>query len=217
MRGLGPVEVETDEPVFHADWERRLFAVSETMARHGLYSLDEFRSAAETMHPVAYLNAPYYGRWLWALERLLVEAGMLTEDELDARTREVARQPEAPTLRREDPEVAEAVLDTVYAGFPSRRDVDAPRRFAVGDRVVARGSGTDGHTRLPSYARGRTGVVVRCHEAHVLPDSSARREGENPQWLYGVRFEAEDVWEADAESRAPVFLDLWECYLEAAG
>jgi len=216
LRGLGPVDVEPDEPVFHADWERRMFGIAMTIGGHRLYSLDEFRHAIESMHPTAYVNAPYYGRWLWGVERLLVERGVLSEDELDARTRAVAEHPEAPPPRREDPEFADAIVRAAYEGASSRREIDAPRRFAVGDRVVARGSGTDGHTRLPTYARGRTGIVVHCHDAFVLPDSNSRREGENPQWLYGVRFEAGDIWGADAHGRAPIFLDLWECYLEPA-
>jgi nitrile hydratase beta subunit len=216
LRALGPVEVEPDEPVFHADWERRVFGIMLAAGRKGFYTDNQFRNAAESIHPLGYVNARYYARWLWAIERLLVEQGVLTEDELEGRTREVALHPERPTPRREEPEFAEQLLEAVYQGVSQRRDVDGPRRFHVGDRVVARGSGTDGHTRLPAYALGRTGVIVRCDDAFVLADSDARREGENPQWLYGVRFEADELWGADAEARAPVCLDLWECYLEPA-
>ena len=115
------------------------------------------------------MSASYYARWMLAAERMLVEQGVLTDEEIDLRTRELALHPDTPVPRREDPEFADAMLGVVYAGVSPRREIDAPRRFDVGDRVVARGSGTDGHTRLPAYARDRTGVVVRCDDAFVLP------------------------------------------------
>jgi nitrile hydratase len=216
LRALGPIDVEPGEPVFHADWERRVLGTMMALGYKGFYTDNQFRNAAEGVHPLAYIEAPYYARWLWAIERILVDEGVLTEDELGERTREFALHPEMPTPRRDDPELAEQVLEAVYQGNSQRRDLDAPRRFHVGDRVVARGSGTDGHTRLPAYAHGRTGVIVRCDDAFVLADTDARKEGENPHWLYGVRFEADELWDGDAETRAPVFLDLWECYLEPA-
>jgi nitrile hydratase len=216
LRGLGPVEVERGEPVFHSEWERKAFGVTNTTLARGLFSLDELRHAIERMHPLAYLSGSYYARWLWGLERLLVEHGVLSEEELDARVRELALDPGRPAPRRDEPAFADGLLGAVYGGASTRREIDAPRRFAVGDRVVARGSGTDGHTRLPSYVRGRSGVVVRCDDAFVFPDSNARRAGEEPHWCYCVRFEADEVWGPAAEARAPVFVDVWEPYLEPA-
>jgi nitrile hydratase len=216
IRGLGPIAVEQDEPVFHSEWERKMYGITMSAMGKGLCSIDEFRHRLESMHPVAYLSASYYARWIWTLERVLADRGLVTEEELDARTRELALAEPAPAPRREEPEFADALLGAVYGGVSSRRDIDTPRRFAVGDRVLARGSGTDGHTRLPAYARGKIGVVVRCDDGFVFPDSNARRAGEEPSWCYCVRFEAGDVWGDAAEPRAPVFLDLWEPYLEPA-
>jgi nitrile hydratase beta subunit len=214
FRGLGPVEVEPDEPVFHSGWEGRTFGIANAMIGKGLFSVDEFRYAQERMHPVAYVSALYYGRWVWGTERILIERGVLSEDEIDARMRELALHPETPTPRREEPEFAEGLLGAFYAGVSRRREIDSPRRFAVGDRVVARGAGAEGHTRLPAYARGRVGTVVRCHDAFVFPDSNADRAGENPQWCYCVHFEADELWGDAGESRASVLVELWESYLE---
>lgn len=216
LRGLGSVEVEVDEPVFHSDWEGRTFGIANAMIGKGLFSVDEFRHANERMHPVAYLGGSYYDRWIWGLEQILVENGVLTEDEIDTRTRDFAQHPDALVPRREEPEFADGLLGAFYAGISPSREIEAPRRFAVGDRVVARGSGTDGHTRLPSYVRGRTGIVARCDDACVFPDTNAHRAGENPQWCYTVRFEAEEIWGAGAESPVPVFVGVWESYLEPA-
>jgi nitrile hydratase beta subunit len=214
LRGLGRIEVEPDEPVFHAEWEGRMLGIAQAV--NVKFSVDEFRYAMERMPAVAYVSVSYYGRWLSGLERILIEEGVLSGEEIDAQMRQFALHPEMPVPRREEPEVADSLLGSMYEGVSARRELDQPRRFAVGDRVVARGSGTDGHTRLPAYARGRSGVVVRCHDAFVFPDSNARRAGEDPQWLYCVRFEGDELWGDNAEAHAPVLLDAFEPYLEPA-
>jgi nitrile hydratase len=68
--GFGQVVVEEGEPVFHADWEARVYALNTALVRRGVYSLDEFRDAIERMPPQAYLAASYYERWLHAIEEL---------------------------------------------------------------------------------------------------------------------------------------------------
>lgn len=74
--GFGPVEAEQDEPVFHADWEARVYALNTALVRRGVYALDEFRDAIERMPPQEYLAASYYERWLAAIERLTAERGV---------------------------------------------------------------------------------------------------------------------------------------------
>ena len=51
------------------------------------------------------------------------------------------------------------------------------------------------------------------HGTHVFPDSNAHGGGENPQWLYTVRFSAAELWGKDTKDA--VCIDLWEPYLEA--
>jgi nitrile hydratase len=72
-----------------------------------------------------------------------------------------------------------------------------------------------GHTRLPRYVRGRQGAVARVHPACIFPDTHAHGRGENPQYVYSVRFAAAELWGEDAEPNAAVLLDLFEPYLEA--
>jgi nitrile hydratase subunit beta len=76
MHGFGPVVVECDEPVFHAAWEGRVFALAALAIAGGLANPDAFRHAIERLSPVEYLTAGYYGRWLAALERLVAERGV---------------------------------------------------------------------------------------------------------------------------------------------
>ena len=83
MHGFGPVEAEPDEPVFHADWERRAFGLTLAMGAWRRWNLDMSRSAREQMPPAAYLATSYYEHWLFGLERLLVEHGFLSPEELE--------------------------------------------------------------------------------------------------------------------------------------
>jgi nitrile hydratase len=109
------------------------------------------------------------------------------------------------------PEAVEAV---VFGGSTARRPADGMTpRFAVGDGVVAHNIQPAGHTRLPRYARGKPGVVARIQGVFVFPDSNAMGEGEAPQYLYAVRFEARALWGLDAGPRDALYLDLWDSYL----
>jgi nitrile hydratase len=60
--------------------------------------------------------------------------------------------------------------------------------------------------------RGKIGTIARHHGAHVFPDANAHSLGEQPQHLYQVRFEAEQLW--GESNNSAVYIDLWESYLE---
>ena len=87
VQGLGRVEREENEPVFHSSWEKSVFGMVWATFGEGLYNLDEFRHGIERMHPVHYLASRYYEHWLYTMERNLIAKGCLTEEELEARTR----------------------------------------------------------------------------------------------------------------------------------
>jgi hypothetical protein len=72
MMGFGPVLAETDEPVFHADWEKRVLALRNAAGALGEWNIDMARHANETLHPVDYLSSSYYEVWLKGLEKLLL-------------------------------------------------------------------------------------------------------------------------------------------------
>lgn len=210
MMGFGPVEPEPDEPVFHAEWERRVFALTLAMGASGLWDLDTSRHARESLHPARYLNASYYQIWLEGLVRLMTAAGLVTAKEISAGR---MLEPPAPVKR------VLAVQDvdaTLAAGGPSAREAPSPARFRAGDTVRARNMHPFGHTRLPRYLRGRQGSIVALHGAHVFPDSRAQGSGEDPQWLYTVRFTARELWGGDRNGADTVHADLWEPYLEPA-
>jgi hypothetical protein len=97
-----------------------------------------------------------------------------------------------------------------------RPRAEAKARFEVGQQVRARNMNPVGHTRLPRYARGKTGSVVRCHGVFVFPDTNAHFLGEQPQHLYSVRFTARELWGDEASPRDSVYIDMWDSYLDHA-
>jgi hypothetical protein len=92
MQGFGPIPIEKNEPVFHTDWERNVFSVIGSFFAAGMMPLDEFRHAAELMDPGEYLCTPYYSHWLFAAELLAKRYGLFTEEELEQRMRQIARE-----------------------------------------------------------------------------------------------------------------------------
>ncbi len=91
MHGFGPVVREKDEPVFHAEWERRTFGLLTATLALQRYNIDEFRHAIERMDPAHYLESSYYEHWLHAIETLLIEKGVITKQELAIRVAELAK------------------------------------------------------------------------------------------------------------------------------
>ncbi len=218
MQGFGPVGAEPNEPVFHAEWERRVFALTLAMGTWRRWNLDMTRAAREQMPPGEYLTTSYYEHWLFGLERQLGEAGMLDADELARLQAEPASVP-APTepVRIEAGALRPAgVQPALRKRIAARRDDRVAPRFQPGQAVRARNVHPIGHTRLPRYVRGRRGTVDRDHGVFVFPDSSAAGQGDQPQHVYSVRFRAQELWGPRASSRDSTYVDLWDDYLEPA-
>jgi nitrile hydratase len=204
---FGPVNPEENEPVFHGAWERRAFATNLAMGMTGSWNIDEARHARERLDPMLYWSSSYYEYRHYALLNQLVELGMITAEE--AETGKLSSPPRA--VKR----VAKATMipGILASGGPATRPSNRPRGFQIGDKVRVRNITPGGHTRLVRYARGRVGEIVLVHGTHVLPDSSAHGKGDDPQWLYTVRFTAKELWGRD--NHDAVNIDLWEPYLEA--
>lgn len=203
---FGPINPEKDEPLYHAAWERRVFALSLAMGATGAWNIDMSRHARESRPALEYWASSYYEIWLFGLARLLIDRGLISEEELsDGKARQ------APRLL---PRVLKAgmVEKAIAQGSPADRTGDRPSRFRIGDLVRASHMNPAGHTRLPRYLRGHAGEIVASHGMHVYPDSHAHGLGEDPQWLYTVRFTARELW--GHETPDIVHADLWETYLE---
>jgi nitrile hydratase len=199
MDGFGRVQPEVNEPAFHADWERRVFAIVNGVLTVLGVNIDEFRHAIERIPPARYLASSYYERWLLAAETLLVERGIITSEDLKS-----LAQPEQASV---------ALTAVPPKAAPVKARLRA--RFKAGDRVKVRSIHPLGHTRSPRYVRGKTGVVRRDHGTYVFPDTNAHRAGENRQHVYSVEFSARELWGRNDRER--LMIDLWEDYLEGVG
>ena len=209
MQGMGTIDPEQDEPTFHAAWEGRVYALSRVLrARGGKWNLDSFRHGIEMLQPSEYLRMSYYERWFAWMVGKLVATGDATQAEIE--TGQAA--PESP---RTTPFVT---MQTVSAMVAQRgaahRDVPALAHFTAGQRIRTRNMHPPGHTRLPRYVRGKTGVIVRDRGVFLFPDTNAHFLGEKPQHLYSVRFSARELWGDRASPRDFVHLDMWDDYLE---
>jgi nitrile hydratase subunit beta len=230
MHGFGPVVPEENEPVFHADWEGRTYALQRFASRSRLFNLDEFRRTIERMPPARYLAATYYERWLYALEALLLEKGVVSRTELEAAVSGAheagARTDGYGVTASDSAQKSNAYASAVLhrrdegasrqpSGVALRYDRSFKARFRVGDQVVARNMNPEGHTRIPRYSRGKHGVIRHDWGVFVFPDTHAHGQGANPQHCYSVEFEARELWGPDHSARERIYIDLWEDYLEA--
>ncbi|MCY6379983.1 nitrile hydratase subunit beta [Hoeflea prorocentri] len=208
--GFGPVLPEADEPVFHAEWEKRALGATLCCGALGLWNIDESRHARECLHPADYYSSSYYEIWTKALEVLLVRHGCVTGEELETGHAKRPSTIDRPALK------AQAVPETLARGGPCDRPASEPVQFAVGDRVRVRNLNPQGHTRIPCYAKGKVGAVEEVAGVYVFPDDNAHGRGENPQWLYRVVLTGRELWGEDGDPNLTVSIDAWESYLERA-
>lgn len=210
VQGFGPVQPEPNEPVFHAEWERRAFALTLAMGMPGGWNIDMSRFARENRPHQDYLAKSYYQIWLAGLERLMLERELVSADEIEAGRVLHPAKPVAKTLS------AQGVAAMLHRGGPTERDAGGAALFAVGDRIRTKAINPPSHTRLPRYVRGHIGMIERIHGTHVFPDSNAEGAGEDPQWLYTVSFDGRELWGDSAEPSVKVSIDAFEPYLEPA-
>ncbi len=208
MQDMGPVAPAKSEPVFHAEWERRVFAMYEAI--DGGWPAGSGRHQRELIPPAEYLRMSYYERWLWALSELLVNNGLVTRTELETGVAAGSNSRGRTVLR------ASEVRARIARGFSSRRNAPVAARFHAGQSVRARNIHPTGHTRLPRYARGKQGTIASDHGVFAFNDSLVQGMGEKPQHLYSVRFAARELWGSAAAAADAVYVDLWDDHLEPA-
>lgn len=206
--GHGPVLQEADEPLFHHEWEAKVMSLALAAGTCGHWNIDMSRFAREDTPPGDYLARSYYEMWLYGLEKLVVERGLITEDELAAAGEGAVAPMTEPCL------AAENVESAMRRGASARVVAEVPPQFSVGDEVVVHVATPRGHTRAPRYVRGKTGVVTSDHGVFAFADTNAHDMGTKPQHVYSVRFEADVLWGPDSEGGA-VYVDLWDDHLES--
>lgn len=208
MHGFGKVIPESDEPVFHAAWEKRVLAMARAMGDTGAFNIDMTRYSREALPPAVYLASSYYAKWQLALENLLRARGLLDADELAAGR---ALHPGMPLPRM----LVAAHYERVLSHGVYDRPAPAPARFKVGDRVRMRNINPATHTRLPRYVRGHAGTVDAVRGCHVFADASALGDSDAAHWLYAVAFDGHELWGEGGDPTVTVSVEAWEPYIEA--
>lgn len=209
MHGMGPIEIEKDEPVFHSYWEARTYVLNIATRAWRKWNIDTGRHEIELLPAADYLRMSYYEKWFVRLVALLVKTGMVTRDEIESGKPAPGSPKLTPALQAE--RVPAAALNRAV---PSSHDPAIKPRFKVGQRVRARNINPTGHTRLPRYARGKAGKIDRDHGVHSFPDTNAHGLGEKRQHVYSVKFAARELWGDQASERDSVYIDLWDDHLE---
>ena len=211
MHGMGPIQYEKNEPVFHARWEGRVLAMVRAMGFWNKWNIDASRHSREVIPAAEYLRMSYYEKWFTGLVDLLAKSGLVTSAELETGKR-------AKGSSKATPPLTAALIAPLSKKWNAdvARDVPVAPIFRVGQRVRARNINPTGHTRLPRYARGKFGTIDRDHGVYVFPDTNAQFLGEKLQHVYSVRFIARELWGSDASPRDSVYIDLWDDYLEPA-
>ncbi len=222
-QGLGPIATTQEEALFHAQWERRAFALTLAAGMLGQWNIDESRHARENQSPERYLENSYYETWLVALQKLLVSKGLLSAEELGAlpaaqtiavyaQAQETRNQPQPNALN------SEQALAALKRGGPTELDSLQTPQFAVGTKVKVLPMTQAGHTRAPRYVHGAVGVVHAYNGVHIFPDANAHRDsasGVRGEPLYTIAFSRSALFPQEA-SAGQVMVDLWEPYLREA-
>ena len=208
MDGFGPIPIKNKEPVFHATWEARVWAMNTALGAWGEWNIDAGRYTLEQLDPALYLSSSYYQRWLYRTENLLVDHGLVSREEIETppanRNTKISREPLS----------LDEILTRQRNTRSARLNDEVAPRYHMGDQVRARNIHPKGHTRIPRYVRGRLGVIDRDHGVFIFPDTNAVLAGKRPQHLYSVCVMAREIWGTKAVVTDKVYVDMWDEYLE---
>ena len=200
MDGMGPIELEENEPVFHAAWEGRVFAMLRGLGNWGRgRTWVGFRWGIESIPAEEYLRMSYYEKWFAMLTTRLLRADLVTPEELRS--------------GKVDPGRARPVRNP---GSDEASVPDEAPRFREGDPVRVRNLHPLGHNRLPRYTRGKIGTVHKLRGVFGLQDTDENgiHLGGRRQQVYTVRFGAQELWGERGAPRDSVYVEMWEDYLE---
>ena len=85
-RGGWPSDAAIDRTEHElADWELLADALVGALGGQGVMNVDELRRGIESMPPEEYEQASYYERWVYSVELVLTEKGVLARGEVDTR------------------------------------------------------------------------------------------------------------------------------------
>ena len=210
MKDMGPVQYEKDEPVFHVDWEGRVYAINASLRAIGEWNLDAWRYQIELLPPADYLRMTYYERWLGINEQLLVKHGLVTAEELTLGKPKCSPVESEPCI--DGPGIP---ASHVTRGVPSSHDPKVLPHFKLG-KACAPATQTPQDTldchvmREAKWVRSRatTGSTVSRYQRAF----SGRKA---PARILRSLPSAGTLGRAGISQRLR-FLDMWDDYLEHA-
>ncbi|KHN89377.1 nitrile hydratase subunit beta [Pectobacterium actinidiae] len=187
------------KPVFKEEWEHLAYSLMFVgVDQLKKFSVDEVRHAVERLDVRQHVGTRYYERYVIATATLLVETGVITQEELNHALGSYFKLANPPHAQ----------------GRPA---ITGREPFKVGDRVTVRDEYFAGHIRMPRYVRGKTGVILhRTTEKWPFPDSIGHGDRDAVhQSTYHVEFAVKDLW-GEAADDGFVVVDLFESYLDKA-
>ncbi len=220
LHGFGRVQhlpdQTSEDPVFHSEWESRVFCITQVIDTKGIWNLDEHRHEIELMNSADYINDGYYGRWLFAMESLLYKKNILNQEEVSQRIIEMlADLRDYSQLDLNDRDWPLPAEQKVNWGA-CRHEVNIVPIYSEGQSIRVRNIHPPGHTRVTAYTRDKIGIIERVNaQAWVLPDTRAHYKGENLQAVYTIKFSAKTLWGPQAETNQFLFIDLSEDHIES--
>jgi hypothetical protein len=214
MKTVHDVGGEPDAPMKYENkdyeyWEHMTYVICEVLAWRGIWLSEERRRIGNVdVGRAVYQGFPYYGRWLWAVARVLVEKHHISLGELTQRTAEVQHRYEGGLVGR----TLEAQPKSEGDGADVKRNAHHIRavgkgdpqvyagqagepKFRVGDAVVVRELPILLYTRTPEYVRGARGEIAEVtYESPAAEDETWDRADATPEWFYIVRFNQAELW-----------------------
>jgi thiocyanate hydrolase subunit beta len=214
MKTVHDVGGEPDAPIKYENkqyekWEELTYVMCEVLAWRGIWLSEERRRIGNVdVGRAIYLGLPYYGRWLWAVARVLVEKHHISLGELSDRMIEVkaryaggleGKTVEAqPKFEGDGAQVKRNLhhVEAVGKGDPQVYAGQAGEpRFKVGDPVVVREEPALFYTRTPEYVRGARGEIAAvAYETPAAEDETWDRPDAKTEWMYVVRFNQSELW-----------------------
>ena len=237
LKPVHDVGGEPDAPMKYVNkqyelWEHMTYVTCEVLAWRGIWLSEERRRIGNVdVGRAQYQGLPYYGRWLLAVARILLDKHHIDLGELSERMAEVkARYDgglEGKTLEAKpkfEGDGSQVKRNSHHKHAVGKGDpqVYAGRagqpKFRVGDAVVVRELPVIFYTRTPEYVRGARGEIASvAYESPAAEDETWDRPDAQPEWFYVVRFNMSELWHGYTGTTADIIqTEIPERWLEAA-
>ncbi len=203
-QGYGAIDVNEPEEPFHNEFDGIGWTINQTTRAPGL-SIDWWRYIRELTPPVDYLTRPYFDQWSMTQLIALIDNGQISLDEI------IPGPVSSVEQSAEVMSIDQVHKTTTSAAVRFDRSIDKKAKYVLGDQVTTRNFNVKNHTRLPSYAQGKTGIVTAHHGVHMYPDQCSQGN-EIAEHLYTIKFSSKTLWPADNAGNDFVYIDLWEPY-----